>query len=328
MTPAPERPVASVVIAVFDGTATLPAQLAALAAQEDAPPFEVLVMDNNSTDDLAGTIAPFLGEKVRILPARAHQGQCYARNLGALLARGEHVLFCDQDDVVAPTWVRALTDELDAASVLATGPMELARLNAEEVWRPDPDEDAPSLLRPYPVQGYLPFVYGSNLGMRREDFIALGGFDNSYRGGDEDTDISWRAQEAGHPIAVSEGAVVHYRLRSGARALFRQHRGYARTRTITVLRTQGTRPLRGMSLKWTLGHLALAPRDWLRVRGTHAGRLEWARRTGALVGNLEGQLRYRGGRTPEPELIDRARAESQELRAAAPRSVDAPDAQG
>ncbi|GAB2537736.1 glycosyltransferase family 2 protein [Brachybacterium huguangmaarense] len=306
-------PRASVVIAAYGGAGVIGDQLRALAEQEAAPAFEVLVMDNNSPDDLAGAVAPFLSDAVRLVPARGGQGQCYARNLGALLAQGEHVLFCDQDDVVGPRWVASLVSELDRARVLATGPMEVSELNEEDVWRVYlGDPDASPLLRPFPVQGYLPFAFGCNLGIRRDDFLALGGMDNSYRGGDEDTDFSWRAQEAGLPLVVADDAVVHYRLRAEAKALFRQRQGYARTRMLTAVRSKGVRQLRGMSLRWTITSLLRAPLAWVRSRSTMAGRFRWAMESGSLVGNLEGQIRYRVLRAPEPELVDRARPEAEQ----------------
>lgn len=306
--PPADAPQASVIIAVYNGTSTLSDQLTALAHQIDPPSFEVLVMDNNSTDNPSALVDQYRGRlDIRIVPAGAEQGQCYARNTGALQARGRHLLICDQDDVVSSGWVRSLADTLDEASVLATGPIEVTQLNDSEVWRIYTEGADEGLLRPYAVQGYLPFAYGCNMGIRREDYLRLGGMDNSYRGGDEDTDFSWRAQEAGMPLVCVESAVVHYRLRRTTRDLFRQRRGYGRTRVLTWVRTRGTRPLAGMSLAWTLRQAALIPFRWFKHRRTGTERLAWALQSGALLGNLDGQLLYRVlRRTPSPQLLARS----------------------
>ena len=302
-------PEASVIIAVYNGTATLGAQLAALEGQVDPPVFEVLVMDNNSTDDLPGLVARHPSLDARVVPATRHQGQCYARNLGVLAAQGRHILICDQDDVVAPGWVRALHEELCRRPALATGPIDVALLNSRASARAY-SGGAPfgELLRPYPVQGYLPFVYGCNVGICRDDYLRLGGMDNSYRGGDEDTDFSWRAQEAGLPLVCVDDAVVHYRLRDNPAALFRQRRGYGRTRVLTWVRSRaGDRPLSGMSLKWSLQHALLIPWRWLSARRSSEDLIAWAIFSGAVVGNLEGQLLYRVlRRVPGPQLLDLA----------------------
>lgn len=305
MAPVPE---VSVIIAVFNGTSTLGAQLAALESQIGAPSFEVLVMDNNSSDDVGSLVARHSALNASVVPATRHQGQCYARNLGVLRARGEHILICDQDDVVAPGWVRAMHEVLSQRAVLATGPIDVALLNSTAAARAYSGDAPGELLRPYPVQGYLPFVYGCNLGIRRDDYLRLGGMDNSYRGGDEDTDFSWRAQEAGLPLVCVDDAVVHYRLRDNPAALFRQRRGYGRTRVLTWVRSRsGDRPLSGMSLKWSVQQASLVPWRWLSARRSPEDLIAWAMFSGAVVGNLEGQLLYRVlRRVPEPQLLDHA----------------------
>lgn len=299
------EPLVSVIIAAHNATATLGEQLAALAVQAEPPPFEVIVVDNRSTDD-PGSLAPgFPSLDITVVTAHQLPGQSYARNVGASRARGEYLLFCDADDAVSPTWARSLYDVLFAGRCLATGPIELAQLNTEVAWRAYVGPDHEPLVDPYPVQSYLPFAYGCNVGVRRADYLALGGMDNSYRGGDEDTDFSWRAQEAGLAFVVVPSAVVHYRLRRTTSALFRQRRGYARGRVLTYVRSQAIgRPVGGMSLRWTVREVLRLPLKWLKSRSSPTDKLRFASDAGALAGNLEGQVRYRLiRRLPAPELI-------------------------
>lgn len=256
MTRAGAEPQVSVVIAVINGTSTLGEQLSALGGQVDPPPFEVIVVDNRSIDDPGAVIVDFPSLTVRLVRADERPGQSYARNVGACVARGQHLVFCDADDVVSSSWVRAHADVLGDTRAVVTGPIEVARLSDEEIWRAYVGPDHEPLVHPYRVQAYLPFAYGCNVGVRRADYLALGGMDNSYPGGDEDTDFSWRAQEAGLDFVVASDAVVHYRLRRGARELFRQRRGYARGRVLTWVRSQSLgRSVGGMSLRWTTREL-------------------------------------------------------------------------
>lgn len=295
----------TVVIAVHNGARTLGAQLLALTEQVDPPRFEVLIMDNNSTDDLVSLVAEFSGELyVRLEQASMRQGASYARNHGALLAKGSHLLFCDADDVVGERWVRALHEELAKRPALVTGPVELSYLNDELLRRLYAGEE--KTVRPYAIEGYLPFAFGANMGTRRSDYLALGGMDNSYKGGHEDVDFAWRAQEAGLPLILVEDATVHYRLRSSPRAVLRQRRGYARGRVITWLRSRdGSRPLKGMSLRWAIRNSLRLPLAWLASRTSRASRLSWAARAGDVLGNLEGQLRYRVfGKVPRVEMAE------------------------
>ena len=91
-------------IPVYNEAATLPACLEALAGQT-APPFEVLVVDNNSTDDsvLVAARYPF----VTVLHEK-RQGVLHARSLGFTAARGDIIGRIDADTEVATDWIKQL----------------------------------------------------------------------------------------------------------------------------------------------------------------------------------------------------------------------------
>ena len=57
----PATPRVSVVVPAFNAATTLPAQLEALALQQTSVPFEVIVVDNASTDDTAAVAASYTG---------------------------------------------------------------------------------------------------------------------------------------------------------------------------------------------------------------------------------------------------------------------------
>jgi glycosyltransferase involved in cell wall biosynthesis len=102
------EPSYSVVVPSFNRLDVLPEVLAALDRQEGAPPFEVVVVDDGSTD---GTV-PFLREWCagrRAQPLRVHfqanAGPAAARNAGVGLAQGARVAFLGDDTVPAPTWL-------------------------------------------------------------------------------------------------------------------------------------------------------------------------------------------------------------------------------
>lgn len=213
----------SVIIAAKDAAATLPAQLAALAEQD--PPFawEVLVADNGSADATAEVVrdAGRTFPALRLVDAAAIPGAGAARNAAAEVARGDVLLFCDADDVVAPGWAAALHRAL-AASEFVAGRLEWARLNgrAAQESRALPQVDGLQHTEPLPGLGC---ASSSNLGIRRDLFHRLGGFDMGARFL-QDTDLCWRAQLAGAALVFEPGAVVHMRLRRGLRGAWRQGR--------------------------------------------------------------------------------------------------------
>lgn len=220
MTAAP--PAISVVIAAYDAAATLPAQLAALDAQRAGVEWEVLVCDNGSTDGTVDLVRRTQERmpRLRLVDASGRRGPGAARNAGARAAASPLLAFCDADDVVAEGWVAAMADALAGAS-LVTGRSRRPEFNA----RPgDPHTFSWGRYR-VPYFPYIPAAGAGNMGVRRADFLEVGGFDETLRTG-EDLDLSWRMQLAGHTLVEDPRAVVHVSNREGLGATISQTFAY------------------------------------------------------------------------------------------------------
>ena len=78
--------------------------------------FELLVVDDASTDDGAGVAASFQDARIRLFPLAGKQrGHCRGEKPEALAeARGEFIAFFDSDDVALPNWLAEATDFLAA----------------------------------------------------------------------------------------------------------------------------------------------------------------------------------------------------------------------
>ena len=232
---APIDPVVTVVMACRDAAATLPAQLEALAGQRLPPEltgrWQLLVCDDGSTDGsraLAQAFADRLPLRVLDVPGggvpdggvRGGRGPGAARNAGAALARSPLLAFCDADDVVAADWlarmVAALADHPFVAGRFDTGLNSAAVLRSRSLGQQD---------RLQGEAGGLPHAGGGNLGIHRELFERVGGFDPTLRCL-EDTDLSWRVQRSGVPLTFVADVVVQVRLRSTLSGMFRQGRAY------------------------------------------------------------------------------------------------------
>ncbi|WP_298745169.1 glycosyltransferase family 2 protein [uncultured Microbacterium sp.] len=213
-------PEVSVIVCVRNGADTILRQLRALDSQHNAPKFEIIVVDNGSTDTTSAVVAGWLHDPARpAVPARlvsaAERAHIpYARNRGALASRGRILAYCDADDEADPLWLAALTGCLDQDGI--AGGRILAR-TAEGV--PQPGVFPEALVATH----YLPHAGNANLALTRACFIAIGGYDESLpRYGYEDVDISWRAQEQGFPIGYCGGAVMNFTLASRSAAVRKQ----------------------------------------------------------------------------------------------------------
>ena len=303
----------SVIIPAKNAEEWIPEQLRALSQQVGAPDFEVVIGDNGSTDGTRAAAeafpAPF---DVRVVDATGVASASHARNVAADAASTDVLLFCDADDIVGQYWVRELYNAVKSGErVIARGVLEHGRFNSDVVraaYRIDLADDVhldtggPRVTRvDGGFAGYLPTVPGNNFAMRRGEYLELGGMDPRYPGGSEETDFVRRAQEAGWRVIQAPGAVVHYRLRSTARAILRQQRNQQRGRMFLWTRYRD-RGMAGPSIKASVLELC---RQATRLPGAVADpgtQLAWAYTTGAHLGALEGMARYRWRlqRSPRP----------------------------
>ena len=114
----------SAIITTFNRSAMLAAALKALIAQETGRVrYEVIVVDNNSTDDTRATIERFLaaGHSNLHYVFEPEQGISHGRNAGIGVARGDIIAFTDDDTVVANDWIatiaRAFAEQPDVAYI-------------------------------------------------------------------------------------------------------------------------------------------------------------------------------------------------------------------
>jgi glycosyltransferase involved in cell wall biosynthesis len=281
-------PALSVVIAVRDAAATLPAQLDALLAQDAGAPWELVVADNGSTDGSRAVVAAYAARdaRVRLVDAGAVPGPAHARNAGAAAARGRALAFCDADDVVGPRWVGAMAASLRDHEFV-TGPLELEALNPD--WLAGARGSTGTAAAAVFEESF-PFASSCNLGIRAARFAALHGFDE-HRTVGEDIELSLRLHRLGVPLEFVPDAIVHYRLRPTLGATYRQARSYGAVRPelLEELRRAGeptpTRWRTTRNWAWLLRHAGL-----LRDR---AGRARWLWVAGQRVGNLQGSVRVR-----------------------------------
>lgn len=283
-------PVVTVILCVRDAATTVRCQLEALASQEcGGVAWELVVVDNGSTDGTLTIVAEMLPRlpNVRIEDASDKVGIAHARNVGCRAAAGDLLLFCDGDDEVAPGWIAAMVSAAGSADILG-GALHRERLNRAEWLTYDRTRTTDLQI----WTGFLSFASGANCGIRRSVFHALGGFDESYRRGAEDTNFSWRAQLEGWAARFVPDAVVHYRERTTLRGLTRQFYGYGAQdphlfRDFRALGMPASRWRKG--LKFWARLVVFAP----RLLSTAAGRRQWVRWAGRGAGRVIGSIRWR-----------------------------------
>jgi glycosyltransferase involved in cell wall biosynthesis len=278
----------SVIVCAHNEQATLPQQLDALLAQKWAGDWEVVVVDNRSTDATASLVAAYVEAhpRVRLVRADDRAGQSYSMNVGADAARADLLAFCDADDVVAPGWVAAMASGLRNHAIV-TGPHELDLLNPP--WLAD--SRGRSIEEPVgSFAGIFPCIRGAGWGVRRSTWHRVGGMSEDYHAG-QDIDFSLRAWLEGIDIVGLPDAVVHYRYRHTPRALWRQGFNYGRYRPrISRLLKEHGKPTPPALAGWKSWLLLLTR---LPTLVTPSGRATWMWIAGNRVGQVVGSVRER-----------------------------------
>lgn len=227
---APEpRPRISVIVCTHNGGATLRPCLASLQ-RLNYPDYEVLVIDDGSSDDIAGIAAGFAG--VRCV-RQAHAGLSAARNRGAELATGEILAYTDDDCLADPDWLRFLAAGFDDPCWVAVGGPNIPpppRNRIEAVVAAAPGAPAHVLIDDTEAE-HLP---GCNLAIRRSALAAIGGFRVAYRVAGDDVDVCWRLRAAGGRLRFAPGAMVWHHRRYRVRAYLRQQRGYGHAEALLM----------------------------------------------------------------------------------------------
>lgn len=230
------EPAVSVIISTRDRAHYLPETLGTLAVQRGDIPFEVVVIDNGSTDATPDLLAEWCRRDPRFRTAREPRpGLSRGKNAGIRLARAPLLLFTDDDMQIDPGWVDSyhrLFARHGEEPVAAGGPIVPVPHDLGEwpEWLTEPALADAGLLdhREQRPLGRFEYVWGGNMAVPRRVFERLGPWDETVglQGEErveredsaffEDTELQDRIRAAGGRVWFCPGAVVRHRVDRGA----------------------------------------------------------------------------------------------------------------
>ncbi len=214
------KPVASIVIPVYNKVQLTRACLESIARTPSNIEYEIIVVDDCSSDHTSEFLADCSG--IVALRNEVNSGFIDTCNRGAEQARGEFVVFLNNDTTVTPGWLDALIDTfhadpevgvVGAKLVYPDGRLQEAGgiiFNDASGWNygRNDDPDQPQ----YAFVSEADYVSGACLAVRRDDFAELGGFDTRFRPAYyEDTDLCFQVRASGKKVVVQPAAtIVHH----------------------------------------------------------------------------------------------------------------------
>ena len=210
----------SIVIPVFNKAELTSQCLVALAAVTHGVEYEVVVVDNASSDETPELLAQ-LGGDVQIIRNAENLGFATACNQGARAARGRYLVFLNNDTIPLEGWLEAMVAEVEAHPDVAVvgskllyqdGTIQHAGVvfsrwvfSPYHLYRQWP-ADVPAVNRRRELQ----CVTGACMLVRREVFERVGGFDEGYRNGFEDVDLCLKIGEQAWKIVYQPKSVLYH----------------------------------------------------------------------------------------------------------------------
>jgi len=260
--PAPE-PFFSVVVPTYNRGALLADTLGSIAGQDlPAADFEIIVVDDGSTEDLAPALAPYAG-RIRV-ERQEPGGVAAASNRGAALACADVLAFHDADDLMEPARIALPLARLDADPSLALvfGNGLKVTTDLRPIGPVIPEAQAARLARTGLTLAELlrrSHVYLQASLVRRAVFLDLGGLPPLPAGGDWAFALRCVAR---HPVAFVNAPLFRYRQHAASLTAAREPDAAARLGERTLARALARRLARLAAQELAAGEATAAAEHW------------------------------------------------------------------
>lgn len=209
----------SVIIPSYDSEKTIDKTIEALLKQNYPKNYEIIVVDDGSTDRTEQVVKKF--KYVKFVKQK-HKGPATARNLGAKLSKGNIILFTDSDCIPDKNWIKNMVEPFkDKEIVGVSGTYKtlnpdktIARFIAYQI------EQRHEKMK---ARKFINFIGTFSAAYRKKVFLNFGGFDTRFKtSSGEDPELSYRISDAGLKMFFQPKAFVYHPHPSSLRRYLKQ----------------------------------------------------------------------------------------------------------
>lgn len=301
-------PKVSVIVLTYNGEKAVRACLqSVLKTKYPKNRLEVVVVDNNSTDGTIKAAKSF--KSVKLLKLDRNYGFAEGNNRGVEIAKGEYVVFLNQNANVTEKWLIELVKsiynkpQIGAACSVSLYDDDKKRINSIGGWWSILGMSGSIGDIPYGEDNVPKFVFfpsGVGFIMRKDVFRKIGGFDRDYFLYVEDTDLGWRMWDAGYKVVVCPTSILYHKKEMyGARSP-RYYFFNTKNRLFTIAKDATPLVMLPMLVSSILMHLLQAciflykrrtAQAWETLHG-----ISWFFKNLSLIAMKRGMWKYRSGK--------------------------------
>lgn len=212
----------SIILANFNGEKYLRTCLTSVL-ESSTRDFEIIVIDNNSTDESLQIINEFKKKdsRIRLLRNKINMGVPFSRNKAIKEARGDILVFLDNDTKVDRNWLRGISEifskdktiggiqckifDFDKTDVIQEIGMKLYPYTGFGTPLGRGEKDRGQFAKPQEI-----IALGAASAVRKEVAKELNGFDLKFKHTSDDLDFSWRIWIAGHRVVLAPNSKVYH----------------------------------------------------------------------------------------------------------------------
>ena len=189
--------------------------------------FEILYIDNNSTDNSISHIKKYFGshQKIQMIPLKENSGTAKAKNIGIRNSRGEFMLFMNNDIILEKNTISKMVLAMNtnpkigivgcklvlpSRNVQTEGELfpgyttKLLSFICSDTWRR-------KIIHNIRKHNRVDWVTGAAVLIKKEMLLSINGYDENYFMFCEDVDLAYRAKKAGYKvICIRDGRALHY----------------------------------------------------------------------------------------------------------------------
>jgi len=208
-----KTPLVSIIILNYNGQRYIAKCLSSVLNTE-YPNFEVIFVDNHSTDGSIDIVRKVSDPRLKIIVNDRNYGYAKGNNIGVKYASGKYIVFLNVDTEVDSKWLKYLVEVMESDESIGGAQAKIIYANRQHVWsflssiNPAGEVFLGGLDGKHVTDIF--FASGCCSIYRKDLFERVGGFDEDYFMYVEDVDLGWRLRLFGYRIVAVPEAIIYH----------------------------------------------------------------------------------------------------------------------